>query len=144
MTTEADNKELVRTFHEQVLTEKNLDAVEDLFARDYVEHNPALPDGEMRGRDNIVQFWTGLFEAFPDLSVTEEDGIAEGDMIATRHIGRGTHEGAFMDLEPTGNEFEIEGIDLYRIEGGKIVESWVSLDMLGMMQQLGVVEPPGE
>jgi len=141
---EAENIDIVSEFHQRVLSEKDLDAVEDLLAEDYVEHNPALPDGELRGRENLVEFWEGLFEAFPDLWISEEDVFAEGDTVVTRHVGRATHEGEFMDLEPTGNEFEIDGIDIYRIEDGKLAESWISLDMFGMMQQLGVIPTEGE
>jgi len=136
---EADNIDLVSEFHQRVLTEKDLDAVEDLVAEDYIEHNPAFPDGELRGRENLTSFWEELFEAFPDLWISEKDAFAEGDTVVTRHIGRATHEGEFMDLEPTGREFEIDGIDIYRIENGKLTESWISLDMMGMMQQLGVI-----
>lgn len=143
---EAKNIELVSEFHQRVLTEKDLDAVEDLLAADYVEHNPAFPDGVLSGRENLVAFWEGLFEAFPDLWIEEADAFADGDTVVTRHVGRATHEGEFMDLEPTGREFEIDGIDVYRIEDGKLAESWISLDMLGMLQQLGAIpteEEPG-
>ncbi|MDY6765609.1 MAG: ester cyclase, partial [Halobacteria archaeon] len=92
-TTEEKNKQVVRDFHKKVLTEKNLEAVEDLVAEDYTEHNPAFPEGVMSGRENLVDFWRGLFEAFPDLSITEEDILTEGDTVVTRHVGRGTHEG---------------------------------------------------
>lgn len=142
--TESAPAELVREFHQRVLTEKDLDAAEDLLATDYVEHNPAFPEGELRGRENLVEFWEGLFEAFPDLWIKEEDVLVEGDTVVTRHVGRGTHEGTFMDLDATGKEFEIDGIDVYRIEDGKIAESWISLDMLGMMQQLGAIPVEGE
>jgi steroid delta-isomerase-like uncharacterized protein len=137
--TEAANIEVVREFHQRVLTEKDLDAAEELIAEDYVEHNPALPGGELAGRENLVEFWQQLFEAFPDLWIKEEDAFAEGETVVTRHVGRGTHEGAFMDLDPTGNEFEIDGIDVYVVEDGRITESWISLDMFGLMQQLGVI-----
>lgn len=141
---EAANIEVVREFHQRVLTEHDLDAVDELVASEYVEHNPALPDGELRGRERLVDFWTGLFEAFPDLWISEEDAFAEGDTVVTRHVGRATHEGEFMGIEPTGEEFEIDGIDVYRVENGKLAESWISLDMIGMMQQLGVVQLEGE
>ncbi len=139
-----ENIEVVREFHQRVLTEKDLDAVEDLVAEDYVEHNPAFPDGVLRGREHLIEFWEGLFDAFPDLWIKEEDAFAEGDTVVTRHVGRGTHEGAFMDLEPTGEEFEIDGIDIYVVEDGKLAESWISLDMFGLMQQLGVIPMEGE
>lgn len=137
--TEAENIEVVREFHQRVLTEKDLDAAENLIADDYLERNPALPGGQLQDRENLVEFWEGLFDAFPDLWIKEEDAFAEGDTVVTRHVGRGTHQGAFMDLEPTEQEFEIDGIDVYVVEDGKIAESWISLDMFGMMQQLGVI-----
>lgn len=140
---ETRNVALVREFHEAVLTEKDLGAVDELLSPDYVEHNPAFPDGVMRGRENLVEFWEGLFEAFPDLTITEEDVLVEGDTVVTRHTGRGTHEGRFMDLEATGNDFVVEGIDVYRIEDGGIAESWINIDMMGMMRQLGAM-PEGE
>lgn len=134
---------MVQAFHQRVLTEKDLEAAEDLVAADYVEHNPALPDGVLEGRDALIEFWEDLFEAFPDLWVDEADVLVEGDTVVTRHVGRGTHEGPFLDLDATGNEFEIDGIDVYRIEDGRIAESWINLDMLGMMQQLGAVPAEG-
>lgn len=142
--TEAENRQLVREFHRRVLTEKDLDAVPDLVADDYVEHNSAVPGGELRGREAATEFWAELFEAIPDLEIEELDSLTEGNVVVTRHVGRGTHEGEFMGLEATGNEFEIAGIDVYRVEDGKLSESWVSLDTMGMLQQLGAMpEMPG-
>lgn len=142
--TESRNMALVREFHDTVLTEKNLDAVEGLLSPDYVEHNQAFPEGKLGGRANLLEFWEDLFEAFPDLSITEEDILVEGNTVVTRHIGRGTHEGQFMELAATGEEFAIDGISVYAIEDGKIAESWISLDMMGMLQQLGAIPVEAE
>lgn len=142
--TETRNVDLVREFHRAVLTDKDLGAAEELLTPGYVEHNPALPGGELAGRDAMVDFWADLFEAFPDLAITEEDILVEGDTVVTRHTGRATHEGAFMDLEPTGNEFVVDGIDVYAVEDGRIAEAWVNIDMLGMLQQLGAMAAPAE
>lgn len=142
--TETRNAHLVREFHQAVLTDKDLGAAEELLTADYVEHNPALPDGELRGRETLVDYWEGLFEAFPDLSITEEDLLVDGDTVVTRHTGRGTHEGEFMDLEATGNDFVVDGIDVYRVADGRIAEAWINLDMLGMLQQLGAIPVPEE
>lgn len=143
-TTEAENEKLVRDFHERVLTENDLDAAEELLAEAYVERNPLLPDGEIRGRENMVAFWADMFEAVSDMSVTEEEVLATGAAVVTRHVGRGTHDGEFMGMEPTGKAFEVRGIDLYHVEDGRLAEGWVAIDTLGMMRQLGVVpEPPG-
>lgn len=144
MTTEEENEDLVRAFHERVLTENDLGAAEELLAEDYVEHNPVLPDGEIRGRENMIEFWRELFEGASDLSITEREMVCEGDTVVSRTVARGIHDGEFMGLPPTGNEFEVPGMDLYHVEDGEIVEAWVAVDSLGMMEQLGAVEPPGE
>jgi steroid delta-isomerase-like uncharacterized protein len=140
-TTEADNKELVRDFHRRILTEHDLNAATDLLAENYVEHNPVLPDGEVRGRENMVGFWRDMFGALPDVSISEQEIICEGNIVASRTIAHGTHDGEFMGLEPTGNNFEVPGMDFYCIEDGKITETWVCVDSLGMMEQLGAMEP---
>ncbi len=84
--------------------------------------------------------------AFPDLELTSvEEVIAEGDKVVRRDLWTGTHEGEFMGIEPTGKETETELINIVRFdEEGKVVEERFIADMLGLMQQLGVVEPPGQ
>ncbi len=81
---------------------------------------------------------------FPDLHITIEDIIAEGDKVATRATARGTHKGEFMNIPPTGKQVTVTSIAIQQIAGGKVVEVWVNIDHLGMMQQLGAVPPPGE
>lgn len=81
--------------------------------------------------------------AYPDTHFTVEDQIAEGDKVVTRWTGRGTHQGELMGVAPTGNEVTVRGIEIDRIVGGRIEETWVNYDTSGMMQQLGVV-PPAE
>jgi steroid delta-isomerase-like uncharacterized protein len=83
-----------------------------------------------------------FFDAFPDLNVTVEDEIAEGEMVVTRWTIRGTHQGDLEGIAPPGQQIELEGITIHRIEGGKIVEEWERYDNLGMMQQLGAVPSP--
>ena len=82
----------------------------------------------------------GAFRAaFPDLRVKNEDVIAEGDKVVARWTARGTHNGALMNIPPTGKQVTLKGIDVLRIEGGKIVERWGEFDALGMLHQLGVI-----
>ena len=83
-------------------------------------------------------------EGFPDFRDSIDIQIAEGDMVATRFTSRGAHSGAFMGVEPTNRELAWTGITIDRIVDGKIVESWANWDMMGMMQQLGVVHTPGQ
>jgi predicted ester cyclase len=82
--------------------------------------------------------------AFPDLHLTIEDLIAEGDKVVDRQTARGTHQGTFMGIPPTGKQITVTAMNISRIVGGKIVEHWVELDTLGMLQQLGVVPMPGQ
>ena len=83
-------------------------------------------------------------EAFPDFRDSIDIQIAEGEMVATRFTSRGTHRGTFMGVEPTNKELSWTGISIDRISEGKIVESWANWDTMGMTQQLGVVQAPGQ
>ena len=74
---------------------------------------------------------------FPDLRLTTEDMVAEGDKVAIRNTWRGTHHGTFQGLPPTGKHVTFTGTDVFHVVGGKIVEQWADLDALGLMQQLG-------
>jgi predicted ester cyclase len=82
--------------------------------------------------------------AVPDLHVTAEDIFSEGDKVAYRWTGRGTHEGELMGIAPTGNAVTFRGIDVLRIEGGKVVERWSEYNALEAMQHMGVMPPPEE
>lgn len=85
-----------------------------------------------------------MFKAgFPDLHATVETAIAEGDQVATRGYITGTHKGPFMNIPPTSKSIKVTYTDIWRIENGKAVENWVQMDMLGLMQQLGVIPTPG-
>jgi predicted ester cyclase len=77
--------------------------------------------------------------AFPDARITVEKQLAEGDLVATRWIGRGTHEGELMGIQPTGKQVTVSGLTISRLEGDKIVEEFQNWDTFGTMQQLGAV-----
>jgi steroid delta-isomerase-like uncharacterized protein len=115
----------------------NPDILEEVYAADLVWHEP---DQDLRGYEEARQFVSMYKTAFPDLTVTVEDTMAEGDKVITRYIVRGTHEGEIEEFgPPTGRHLELEGITIHRIEDGKIVEEWERYDNLGMLQQLGLV-----
>ena len=80
--------------------------------------------------------------AFPDLHVTLEDVFGEGDKVATRGYFTGTHQGEFNGIPATGKQVKVSYIDLWRLENGKAVDNWVQMDMIGLMQQLGVIPAP--
>lgn len=140
-TTQANNKKLVEQFVEAVFNEGNLDRMDTYLAAGYVEHTPG-PNPDVEGIAAAKEYHGRFNEAFPDFEVTIEDLLAEGNTVVQRSRISGTHEGEFMDIPPTGKSADIQGIVLYEIEDGKIVESWALADMMGVMQQLGVVEGP--
>jgi steroid delta-isomerase-like uncharacterized protein len=136
-----ENKAVVRRFLEEIFTGGNLELVEELFAPHYVLHDPSVP-GEVRGPEGIKQY-VGMYRgAYPDTRFTVEDQIAEGDEVVTRWTGRGTHQGELMGIPPTGQEVTVTGIEFDRVSGGKLEETWVNYDAMGMMQQLGVIPQP--
>jgi steroid delta-isomerase-like uncharacterized protein len=137
------NKALVRRSFEEVFNQGNLDAVEEIFAPDYVLHDPTSPE-EIRGTEGMRRYVSMYRSAFPDTEITIEDQLAEGDTVATRWTARGTHQGELMGVQPSGNRVEVMGVTISRIEGGKIVEDWDIYDALGMMQQIGAIPEPGQ
>jgi steroid delta-isomerase-like uncharacterized protein len=139
MSTE-DNKALVRRFYDEVFNNKNLAGVDAFVAPNVIDHSlpPGAP-GEIEGvRQTITMFLT----AFPDLHLTLEDIIAEGDKVVVRWTMRGTHQGASLGMPPTGKQFTLPGISLVRLDGGMAAETWVCYDQLVMLQQLGLAPAP--
>ena len=113
------------------------DSLEEVYAADVVWHNP---DQDLQGIEGAKQFTRMFKTAFPDMSATVEDVIAEGDKVVTRVTFRGTHQGETEEFgPPTGRQVEGPGLSIHRIEGGKIVEEWNSYDSLSLLQQLGLV-----
>ncbi len=136
MSTE-QNKTLVRHWLEEVINRKNLAAVDELFATNLVDH--ALPPGLASGSEGFKQLVSAYVHAFPDLQVTREETIGEGDKVMTLLTWRGTHTGELMGMPPTGRQVAFCGIESYRLADGKIVEIWAYSDTLGMFQQLGMI-----
>jgi len=133
------SKMITRRLFEEMESQGNLDVADDIFANDFVNHTPF---GEMHGPEGAKQFVSKLRTAFPDLQVTVEDQIAEGDKVATHWTARGTHKAKFQNIPPTGKQIEIRGIVISQIANGKIVEQWGNPDVLGLMQQLGTIPAP--
>jgi steroid delta-isomerase-like uncharacterized protein len=136
-----ENKALARRFLEEAYNEGNLGLADEIFASDYVLHDPTNPE-EMRGPEGIKGFVQMYRSAFPDSRITVEDQIAEGDKVVSRWRGRGTHQGELFGIPPSGNQVEVTGITISRFSGGKFVEDWTNSDTLGLMQQIGAVPSP--
>jgi steroid delta-isomerase-like uncharacterized protein len=136
-----ENKAIFRRYVEELGNEGNFDLADEIFDH-YLAHQS---DGTTleRGPEDVKCFMGEFRSAFPDFHSTIEDMVAEGDKVVTRWRARGTHQGEFRGIAPTGKEIEMTGIGIFRFSTeGKVVESWDAMDQLGMMQQLGVVEQP--
>jgi steroid delta-isomerase-like uncharacterized protein len=134
MSTE-ENKALARRSWE-IVSPDNLDLIEEVYASDLVWHEP---DRDIRGYEQAKQFVSTFLEAFPDINITVEDVIGEGDQVVSRYTIRGTHQGETEEYgPPTGRQMELEGITIHRFEDGKIVEEWERYDNLSALQQLGL------
>jgi steroid delta-isomerase-like uncharacterized protein len=136
-----ENRTVIRRFLKEIFEGGDLDLGDELFAPNYVLHDPSTP-GEVEGPEAMKQYINMYRTAFPDTRFTVEDQIAEGDEVVTRWTGQGTHEGELMGIPPTGNQVTVTGIEFDRVSDGKMQETWVNYDALGMMQQLGVIPPP--
>ena len=133
-----ENKAVARREIEELYARGNLDAAEEIYAPNYVGHDPT--SGDIRGIEGAKHFAATYRQAFPDLQPTVEDQVAEGDKVVTRFSARGTHQGETEEFgPPTGKRMEITGITIERFADGKIVEDWTHYDALGLLQQLGLV-----
>jgi steroid delta-isomerase-like uncharacterized protein len=113
------------------------DLIEEFYAPSLVWHEP---DQDVEGYEQAKQFTSTLFTAFPDLNISVEDVIGEGDQAVSRYTVRGTHQGETEEFGPaTGRQIEFKGITIHRFEDGKIVEEWEAYDNLSTLQQLGLV-----
>ena len=133
-----ENKAVVRRLFEELWNKGNLSVADEIFASTYAHHDPSTPDFE-RGPESEKKRATLYRTAFPDLRLTIEDLIAEGETVMARWSCQGTHKGDLSGIAPTGMQFAISGVSIARLAGGKMAEGWINWDALGMFQQLGVV-----
>ena len=139
-----ENKAIARRALAEVWSgQGDLDAADELYAPNYVDHDPASPE-DIRGPEGAKELASMYRNAFPDYRFSVEDQVTEGDMMVTRWIGSGTHQGEIMGIAPTGNRVTYAGTSVERIVDGKIEETWDNYDALGMMQQIGAIPSPEE
>ena len=129
------NRKIVRRTFEVIWNRGNFAVIDERFSADYVGHSAT----EIHGPEGVKQFAAMMRNAFSGFHYTVEDEIGEGDKVVHRWSVRATHEGEFQGLPPTGKQVTIEGISVYRVADGKLVEGGTNADMLGLMQQLGAV-----
>lgn len=130
------NKMSIRRWVEVAWNSGNLAIADEVYSSDYLLHDPA---GPIHGTEALKQFVATFQTAYPDIHATIEDMIAEGDKVVWRYTVRGTHEGEFMGIAPTGKSITLTGILISRFADDKVVEDWNNYDALGMMQQLTVI-----
>ncbi len=140
MSTE-DNKANCRRWYEEVWNQGHLAVADELTAANFVDETLQPP---IHGLEALKQFVTMFRTAFPDLHLTIEDLIAEGDKVTVRFTSTGTQRGELMGIPPTGKRATVTGINIIRFENGKGVEGWSNFDALGMLQQLGAIPSMGE
>jgi steroid delta-isomerase-like uncharacterized protein len=135
VSTAEENKAIFRRYAEEVGNQLNMELVDEIFVDRYISHQP---DGSTleRGPQDVKRFHREFHSAFPDFHISIEEQIAEGDKVVSHYTIRGTHQGDFRGMAPTGKELEIKGVTTFRFSPeGKVVETWDSYDQLSLMRQ---------
>lgn len=136
--TTTDNKEIVlRQWYQQLWDSWNVAVADELFTDDYQLHMSGFPAA--LNREATKQAVVMFSQSFPDLRHTVDEMVAEGSTVAARWRVRGTHRGEFQGLAPTGKTVSLSGITVHHMAGGRIAETWLSVDNLEMLQQLGAL-----
>ncbi len=132
------NKEIVRRYQEAYNT-NNLDVLDEVLAPDW--RTNAWPEGVPQDIETAKGFYQELLKSFPDVQFITEQLVAEGEWVVQRHTFRGTFQNELAGLPPTGKLIELEGVSMFRVGGGKIVEHWGFADDAGFWHQCGVEVP---
>jgi predicted ester cyclase len=133
----ADIKDISRKLFEEPW-KGNFDVIDQYVDASYIGYDPTEP-GTIRGPEGFKAQIQQYLTAFPDARITVDEQIADGDTVATRWTGRGTHQGDLMGITPTGKQVTVWGIAIEKYKNGKLVESWNNWDALGMLQQVGAI-----
>jgi len=134
----ADLKNMVHDIY-AAMSKRDMDGFLSHIADDVIEHEtPPVPD-PLPGKDGVRQWFELIFSAFPDMDMTAEDTIIEGNKVAVRARFVGSHQGEFMGIPATGKTVDLDVIDILRVDGGKVVEHWGLVDNAALMEQLGVM-----
>jgi steroid delta-isomerase-like uncharacterized protein len=132
----ADIKKLNEYFYDEVFRRRNVDAVDELLTDDFMEHIPA--PGQGTDRQAAKGFIGQMLQAFPDLDLTIENQIAEGDTVAAVATMTGTHKGDFLGAPATGRQVSVTFMDTARVRDGKFSDHWGLVDLPTLMEQMGV------
>ena len=131
-----DATAIIMRYAEEVFNGGKLDAVDSYIDPAYIRHDPGLPF-DVAGPEGIRQLVTAYRTAFPDIHLTCQAIVADGDRVAAHWAVSGTHRGDLMGMPPTGKSISLAAIEIFRLAGGKIAEQWVVVDNTTMLRQLG-------
>ncbi len=142
LTPEEQNMDLVRTFVEDAINQGKLDMVDQCLAENFVDHH-GIP-GMEHGRDGVKKAINAFRTAFPDLHFTIDGMMCEGNKVVVRWTGNGTFSEEFLGNPPAQKPLTVAGVDIIRLENGKIAERWASYDYFGVLLQLDMVPEPAK
>jgi steroid delta-isomerase-like uncharacterized protein len=132
------NKQLVEGFIQELFSKGDLEAVDRYLAPSFVNHDPPFPDAPS-GPESMRQSAAMFRQALPDWHSDVDQLVAEGDVVVERFTASGTHRAELMGVPATGRTIVLQGINVFRVDGNKIVERWGRLDELGLLRQLGLI-----
>lgn len=138
----ANNRAVCRRMLDQLYNKHRLELIPEFFSDDLVLHLGRGSRELATGLDGYRERVAMALRAFPDMQITVDDEIAEGDKVVCRWTVTGTHEGTFGNIAPTGKAVARAGIAIYRLVDGKIAENWIFADDFDFMQQLGALPKP--
>ena len=129
-----ENKRLISRIYDEAISSGNYDVIDEVISPNYVSHGlPMSVNGPQEFRQSIEIFRS----AFPDLYMLVEEQIADGDQVGNQGYITGTHRGAFLGVPASGQQIKVNVISIWRLENSKVVENWVRIDFMGLMQQIG-------
>jgi ketosteroid isomerase-like protein len=137
-----ENKALARRVFDEIWSGGRLELADELLAPDFVGRPPGGMQEPFKGPEGAKEFIGSLREGFPDITFEVENMVAGGDLVATRWVATGTHDGDYMGYQPTERPGTINGMTFLRFENGVVVEGWTQLDALTLMRTIGALREP--
>jgi predicted ester cyclase len=137
-----DNKELIRKYIEEVINTGNINEMEKFISPNYTE----IHEGKRHhvGIKGAIEHIVGVRHTYPDLKITVDQQIAEGDWVATCITARGTHKGSWLGIKPTGKQVSFTGVNIEKVENGKITEHGGAANLLFQLLEIGAIKVVGE
>ena len=131
------NREIVRTFCNDVFVNHDLSKLDSYMRDDYIQHNADVP----QGKKGFMEFFEATFKAIPDFKYTLKKIVADGDLVMIYCTTSGTHTGGeWLGKPATGNKLDFNVVDIFRIQDGMIAEHWYVADTFSLFKQVGIIE----